>query len=79
MQGMQGMQGDAVGMQGDAEGCSAQCAHCTVGSPCVRNALYTLQGGNGIPMYFDRVQGIKCQNPVYATGGKLRENHKSRV
>ena len=38
--------------------------------------MYQLQGNNRIPMYFDRNWGIKCQNPVVATGEYLGENHK---
>ena len=48
-------------------------------SPVVNNPLYQLQGNNRIPMYFDRNWGIKCQNPVVATGEYLGENHKFRV
>ena len=48
-------------------------------SPVVNNPLYQLQGNNRIPMYFDRNWGIKCQNPVVATGEYLGENNKFRV
>ena len=48
-------------------------------SPVVKKPLYQLQGNNRIPMYFDRNWGIKCQNPVVATGEYLGENHKYRV
>ena len=48
-------------------------------APVVNKPLYQLQGNNRIPMYFDRNWGIKCQNPVVATGEYLGENHKFRV
>ena len=47
---------------------SAQCAVCTVGSPCVQNPPVYDTGDNRIVMYLDRDLGKKRQNPVVATG-----------
>ena len=55
---------------------NAQCVLCTVLQPCSKKCpaattgqyLQLLQGNNQIPLYLHRDRGIKCKNPVVATG-----------